>query len=342
MYAVIAWPDVTSDSNCAGICASAGERRVMTVPEGLELWRKQGLISPEQQAQFASVVREDPFSLPLELNILLYAGVVAFVAGLGWTISTWSKQLGDVIVLMGLSIILMGSAWYCSSRARAWSPAQTDAPTPIFDYVLYLGSLVWCIELAYLENRFHVLSGQWHLYLLATAILYFFIAYRFDNRFVLSLGLTSLAGWFGLTISRWPSFQGGEYRRYAALYCLVVGVAGVLLQRLKLKPHFFGTYLNVAANVLFWTILSGVFDHENSGAWVFALLVACAASLGWGLRRRQFAFVAYAAVYEYIGVSSMFLRSAAGGSLILTYFVVTAIAMVVLLVQIARHFGTRG
>jgi len=61
--------------------------------------------------------------------------------------------------------------------------------------VLYLGSLIWSVELAYLETRFHLLSGQWDLYLLATAGLFFFLAYRFDNRFVLSLGLSSLAGW---------------------------------------------------------------------------------------------------------------------------------------------------
>src|ERR1700712_1468004 len=112
----------------------------------LELWKQQGTISPEQQALLTSLVREEPFSLSLELNIVLYAGVVAFVAGLGWTISTWSKQLGDVLILMGLSVLLAVSAWYCFSRGKAWSPAQTDSPTPIFDYVLYLGSLVWCIE----------------------------------------------------------------------------------------------------------------------------------------------------------------------------------------------------
>ena len=311
----------------------------MTMLDRLELWKQQGTISPEQQAHFAGLVREEPFSLSLELNILLYAGVLAFVAGLGWTISTWSQQLGDVLILAALSILLAASAWYCFSRATAWSPAETPAPTPIFDYVLYLGALVWCVELAYIENRFHILSGQWDLYLLATALLFFFLAYRFDNRFVLSLALSSLAGWFGLTVSRWPSFQDGAYRRYALLYCLVVGVSGAVLQRLKLKPHFFGTYLNIVANVLFWTILSGVLDRQEYGLWLLALLIACAASLAWGLRKRQFAFVAYAAIYGYIGVSSMLLRNANDATLILMYFVVTAIAMVVMLVMIARRFG---
>ena len=64
------------------------------------------------------------------------------------------------------------------------------------------------------------------------------------------------------------------------------------------------------------------------------------AGLVWGLARRQFEFVAYAAVYGYVGVSWMLLRNVSGGAtFVLAYFVVTAIAMVVMLVQIARHFG---
>jgi hypothetical protein len=42
--------------------------------------------------------------------------------------------------------------------------------------LLYLGSLVWSVELAYLENRFHLLSAQRDLYLLAMAGLFFFLA----------------------------------------------------------------------------------------------------------------------------------------------------------------------
>ncbi len=311
----------------------------MTILTRLEQWKEQGKISPEQQAHLAGLSRGEPFPLFLELNVLLYAGVLAFVAGLGWTVSIWSKQLGDVLVLTVLSTILAACSWYCFSRAPAWSPAETPAPNPIFDYVLYLGSLVWLLEVAYLENRFHVLSGQWDLYLLATAGLFFFLAYRFDNRFVLSLGLSSLAGWFGLTISHWSAHEDAVYRQYALLYCLLVGVGGALLQRRGLKPHFFGTYLNIVANVLFWAQLSGVFNRQGYGLWFLALLIACGASLAWGLTRRQFAFVAYAAVYGYVGVSSLFLRGVMDTSAVLGYFVVSGVAMLVVLVQIGRRFG---
>jgi hypothetical protein len=316
----------------------------MTILTRLEQWKEQGKISPEQLAHLAGLSRGEPFSLFIELNVLLYAGVLAFVTGLGWTVSTWSGQLGDVLVLTILSAILAASFWYCFSRAPAWSPAETLAPSPIvsspiLDYVLYLGSLTWLIELAYIENRFHLLAGQWDLYLLATAGLFFFLAYRFDNRFVLSLALSSLAGWFGLKIPRWSTNPDAAYREYALLYCLLVGVGGALLQRRGLKPHFFGTYLNIVANVLFWAVLSGVFNRQGYGVWFLALLIACGASLAWGLTRRQFAFVAYAAVYGYVGVSSLFLRNVSDFTTVLLYLVVSGLAMLVVLVQIGRRFG---
>jgi hypothetical protein len=316
----------------------------MTIFSRLDQWREQAKISPEQHAHLASLSRGEPFSLFLELNVLLYAGVLAFVAGLGWTVSTWSHQIGDVLVLTTLSIILAVSFWYCFSRAPAWSPAETPATTPILDYVLYLGSLVWSLELAYIEDRFHLLTGQWDLYLLATAVLYFFLAYRFDDRFVLSLALSSLAGWFGLKISHWSTGPwsvdpDAAYREYALLYCLLVAVGGALLQRGGLKPHFFSTYLNIVANVLFWALLSGVFDSPDYGLWFLVLLVACGASLAWGITQRQFAFVAYAAVYVYVGVSSLILRNVGDFTTILFYFVVSGLAMLVVLVQIGRRFG---
>ena len=311
----------------------------MTILTRLEQWKEQGKISPEQHAHLAGLSRGEPFSLFLELNVLLYAGVLAFVAGLGWTVSTWSEQLGDVVVLTILSAILAACFWYCFSRAPAWSPAETPAPSPIFDYVLYLGSLVWSIELAYLENRFHVLSGQLDLYLLATAGLFFFLAYRFDNRFVLSLALSSLAGWFGLTISHWSAHQDAAYRQYALLYCLLVGVGGAILQRRGLKPHFFGTYLNIVANVLFWAVLSGVFDRQGYGVWFLALLdrlwrvarlgsdapAVCLRGLCRSLRLRGRQLAVPPRRHD--------------DTAFLGYFVVTGIAMLVVLVLIGRRFG---
>src|SRR5579863_585248 len=102
----------------------------MTILDRLDRWEQQGAISPQQHTYLSGLCRGEPFSLFLELNVLLYAGVLAFVAGLGWTVTTWSRQLGDVVVLTILSAILGVCFWYCFSRAPGWSAAETLAPSP--------------------------------------------------------------------------------------------------------------------------------------------------------------------------------------------------------------------
>ncbi len=301
-------------------------------------WRDQGIISPAQYTQLDGLARNQPLSVFRELNILLYAGVVAFVGGLAWTVQSYSQQLGDIVVLAVLSGIFAACLWYCFSRALPWSASATPSPNLLFDYVLYLGSLTWSAELSYLEARLHVLSGQWDIYLLVTALLFFGLAYRFDNRFVLSLALTALAGWFGLKLSHW-SEGSSAYRDDGILFSLITGAAGTALHRAAVKAHFLGTYLNLAANVFLVAVLSGVFNHDNYGWWFLLLLAGCGAALAYGLMVKQFSFVAYAAVYGYVGVSSVLMRHVDDSQAILAYFVITGIGMLVLLFAIARRGG---
>src|ERR1700732_1552828 len=156
----------------------------MTIFTRLEQWKERDIISPEQHTLLAGLSRREPFSLFLELNILLYAGILAFVGGLGWTVSTWSQQLGDVLVLAILSAMLAACFWYCFSRAPAWSPRETPSPSLVLDNVLSPGTRIWSADLASSETGFHLFYGQPAVYLLVSAALFFFLAYRFDNRFV--------------------------------------------------------------------------------------------------------------------------------------------------------------
>ena len=113
----------------------------MKIITRLDQWKEHGVISAEQHAFLTGLSSGEPFSLFLELNTLLYAGILTFVAGLGWTVSTWSQQLGDVLVVTALSAIFGASFWYCFSRAPAWSAAEVPSSGVVCDYLLYLGSL---------------------------------------------------------------------------------------------------------------------------------------------------------------------------------------------------------
>ena len=67
--------------------------------------------------------------------------------------------------------------------------------------MLYLGCLILAVELGYIESRFHPFGDGWDHSLLLAAAVFFLLAYRFDNRFVLSLALSSLGGWFGVRVA---------------------------------------------------------------------------------------------------------------------------------------------
>ena len=100
---------------------SQENEKFMIILARLKQWKEQGAISPEQQVYLTGLCRGEPLSVFLELNILLYAGVLAFVAGLGWTVTTWSQQLGAVLVVSVLSAILafvFGIAFHARPTGR--------------------------------------------------------------------------------------------------------------------------------------------------------------------------------------------------------------------------------
>jgi hypothetical protein len=221
---------------------------------------------------------------------------------------------------------------------KPYSNSQVDSPNLGFDYILYLGCLLLGVELGYLETRFHLLDSQWDYYLLFSALVFFVSAYRFDNRFVLSLALSTLAAWFGIKTSRFEFFELSAVRASAISYGVIVIIAGLWLRKAGIKKHFLETYLHIATNVLLAALISGV--GAKAFWWYLPIALAAAALTFWGgLRYRRFAFVAYGIIYGYIIVSWQILNWRMGDTLILTYFVVSGVIVLLGMILLARRIG---
>jgi Predicted membrane protein (DUF2157) len=309
----------------------------MSLLADLDRWRDAGVITLPQHEALTALVRKRRFSVLAELNALLYVGVLSFVAGAGWTIQTYFASLGDVAILSALSVSFLGSLYYCFTRGPVYSNAQQESTGFAFDYVLYFGCLMFGLGLGFLEYRFHILQDSWDHYLLLSAVVYFALAYRFDNRFVLSLALSTLAGWFGFRLFR-LQWLSGSVRMHALIYSSLVAASGGWLRNVGIKKHFFETYLHVAVNVALAALVAGVFDSSASRLYVLALLALGAAAVLMGLRFKRFAFVAYGVIYTYVGISDVILDGmhAASG---FAYLAVSATVVIVLLVLVARRFG---
>lgn len=311
----------------------------MTTLDSLETWRTEGAITEAQHAALVPIVTRARISLFAELNVLLYLGVLAFAGGLAWTARVYASTWGDLAILVPATALFVGCFAWCTRHVPAYAHTQVQAPGLAFDYVLYLGCLIFAVELGYIEYRFHLLQAQWDYYLLASAVLYFLAAYRFDNRFVLSLAVATLGGWFGVRFSRIDLFVSETVRVTTLAYGLLVGGLGVGLHRAGIKPHFLETYLHVAANAVLGALLSGVLVGATHGLWFLALAAACAGIIALGVRHRRFAFVLYGVGYGYIGVSREVLVGIRDFTAMLFYVVVSAGAVVVGLIVLAQRFG---
>jgi hypothetical protein len=309
------------------------------VTDYLDRWLSAGAITPEQHRALTALVRRERFPVFVELNALLYLGVIAFASGLAWTTRTYAAQWGDAAILLPTTGLLVACLWYCFSRVPPFSPGHVEAPGLVFDYVLYLACLVFAVELAYVEYRFEVLQERWDNYLLMAAVLYLAAAYRFDNRFVLSLGIATLGSWFGVRISRVDLLSPNLFRTSALGYGTTVGLIGWYLWSTGIKRHFLETYLHIAANVILAALVSGIADRDGPSIWLLGVLLAATATAYGGVRFRRFAFVVYGALYGYLGVSWEMLRHIRGDTAMLGYIVLSAGLMVLGLVVLSRRFG---
>ena len=310
----------------------------MTTIERLERWRETGVITEAQHGALVEVVTRDRFSIYVELNALLYIGVVSIVGGLGWTFRDYVVNLGDAAILSILGLLMAGAFGYCFTRGPGYTNDEIESSSFGFDYVLYFGCLVMSATLAFIEARFAVFQG-WDTHLLIAALVFGALAYRFDNRFVLSLALSTLAGYLGLKISNVDTLDTDRLRFAGFLYgAFLIGI-GVLLRQRRIKAHFLDVYLQLGANALLMAAISGVLERDNGWAYLVVLLAFAATSIYLGVRYRRFAFVAYGTLYGYAGLSVRLLDAMGGLILGLSYFIITGSIVVILLVVLARRFG---
>src|SRR5215470_3568687 len=125
----------------------------MSLLASLDRWKDRGIITGPQHDTLTALVRKDRFSVFDELNALLYIGVLAFIAGAGWTIQTYFARLGDLAIIFALTASFAGSLYYCFTRGAPYSNAQQESPTLAFDYVIYFGCLMLGLELGFIEYR---------------------------------------------------------------------------------------------------------------------------------------------------------------------------------------------
>lgn len=299
-----------------------------------------GVLTQDQAALLLRIYGRELLSVHWELRVLLYAGILTLTTGLGLLIGKYFASIGHLALLGAIALGCAGCFGYCLSRGGGYSPGRVPAPDAAYDYVLFLGCLLFGTFQGYLELRYQVLAQHWSWWLLGSGLFYLLCAHYFDNRLVLSLALSTLGAWLGVETSLLAAGNWDAAVRINAL-CFGAGVviAGAAQARLGWKRHFLGVHLHLGVNLLFAALLSGV-DRSSGGVPHLAGLLAVAAASGvYAQRARRFVFLLYAVLYGYVGVTAFVLsRTAWGAEGVIAYFLLTASAVVAAVVAFHRRF----
>ncbi|AQG79859.1 DUF2157 domain-containing protein [Spirosoma montaniterrae] len=318
----------------------------MSPNDVLEHLAKQGIVPPEQRAKIAEIEQLRPFSLHWELRAMLYIGIVLLSTGLGLLVYDNFDRIGHGALLAVMAVACAGCFWFAWQHRPVWSTHQTQSRSAFGDYALLLGCLLFLTLEGYAQYAYNVFGTRYGLVTLLPAALFLPLAYRFDHRGVLGMGLTALISWVGVTVRPLElyvktNFFNQETTISAIVLALILIGAALWLQQRRIKAHFTDTYLTIAGNLLLVALLGGLFNFENLRlGFALGLLVACVAFDRFARRQQSFLYLLMSTVYGYIGLSYLFFHYMPFddlGVLGYWYVVVTgAVAVTYLLKQLPR------
>lgn len=313
---------------------------------------RQGILSPEQQVVVAEYERKKPVSIHGELRSMLYVGITALSAGLGYLIYANFDQIGHGSLLLAMAVGCIGCLAYAWLNRPAWSTGIVTDRAAFTDYALLLFCLLFLTLEGYAQYQYTAFGTRYGLATLLPALLFLPLAYRFDHRGVLGIALTALISWVGVTVRplnlylKTNFFAQPTVLSAIGLSLLLIGAA-LLLERRRIKPHFTYTYLTIAGNLLLIALLGGLFNfREQRVLYALALAVTCVALDLYARSERRtkpdraggsFLFLLMATVYGYIGLTFLFFTylhpTNWGEGWYYWYFIVTGIVLIAYLIR---------
>lgn len=272
-----------------------------SLEEELRAMRAAGALDDASASGMIAVEQRTVFSLYEELRAALYAAVALVVTGVGILVKEHLDRIGPLTLMAALAVA--GATCYVPA-IRAQS--RTTPRSAVAEYLLLLGALLISADVGYAESQFHWFGANWSRQLLILAALHGFTAYVFDSRLILSVALTSLAGWLGVaplpgSIATWHFGTGALGLR--ALLCAAVILLWRAIDRRLNAARFREVFEHFAANVAFWGALGWCTDAHDRLIGVLALFALATFAIRSALRSGIELFAVYGVGYPALGLS---------------------------------------
>ena len=272
-----------------------------SLEEELRELRSTGTMDEGAAAHAIALERRTLFSVFEELRATLYAAVALVIAGVGILVKEHLDRIGPLTLTFALAIA--GAACYVPAiRAKS----RGDDQTAIAEYLLLLGALIVSADVGYAESQFHLLGANWSRHLLVLAAFHGVTAYALQSRLVLSVALTTLAGWFGIergSGNLLPWDLATPKLGLRALVCSAVILAWRAIDERSNAARFREVFEHFAANLAFWGAVGWCSNAHMRVVGVVTLLLLAAIAVRKALRSGAESFALYGVGYTALGLS---------------------------------------
>ncbi|WP_316790122.1 DUF2157 domain-containing protein [Pedobacter frigoris] len=315
----------------------------------------EGLITPESYEKIRQKQANLLFSVHWEIKTVLYLGVMLLSTGLGILIYKNIDTIGHQVILLMIAAISAGCFFYCFKHKKPFSKAQVKSPGSLFDYILLLGCLSFLSFLGYLQAQYGVFGQNYGLATFIPMLVLFYVAYDYDHLGILSLAITNLALWLGVTVTPFYLLYKNDFDSERLIYTyfgigLLLIAAAHFSEKFAVKRHFRFTYLHFGVHMAFISLLSGYFykyEQPFSIGWLFTLFILAFYCYTDAMKHKSFYFILLIVLYSYIALSALVVRGLITldneGALYITflYFIVSAIGMVLVLINLNKKLKAK-
>ncbi|OJW13587.1 DUF2157 domain-containing protein [Mucilaginibacter sp. 44-25] len=277
---------------------------------------EQSLLNDESYERLQKRESLNLFSVHWELNLLLYTGVLLLTAGLGTLIYKNIDTIGHQAILAFIALLCIGCFYYCFKHKAPFSSQNVASPNTGFDYILLLGSILMVTFLGYIQYQYNLFGNNYNLAAFIPMVILFFIAYRFDHLGILSMAITSLAVWMGISVTPKTLLLIGDFSSLTLIYTyLLLGfillAAAWLTEKFRFKKHFKFSYQNYGTHVTFIALLAGFFhffEHAYALMWCAVILSLAGYLYRDAYKNHSFYFILTSVLYGYITLCGLGIR----------------------------------
>ncbi|MCF0068957.1 DUF2157 domain-containing protein [Dyadobacter sp. CY261] len=321
----------------------------MTTHSILNSLINKGIISKKQADSMATFESERAFSIHWELRSILYFGILLFSSGAGILIYENIDTIGHQAIIAVIAGVTIGCFYYTYKNSLPYSHEQVENPNKLIDYVLLLGCSTFLGLEGYLQYQYNLFGTRYGLAVLIPTILFFLCAYRFDHRGALSMAITGLASWLGLTIAPLSvisdnDFSDGKLIIPAIALGSILTAVGWISEEQKVKKHFAFTYMLMGGNLACIAAQIGLISHAPKILYFLVGIGLCYFFI-WRARHAQsLLFLLMGTVYGYCILTYVIFTNLgpdAAFGLGIFYFLFSSVGVIYFLLNFKKFLGIK-